>query len=168
MKSPLGHVQYANFQCRVTSNFPKMMWHNDQKVRNLQIEPQKQIARWNFGDQLEIQVHNRLIVGINIKNPEKKLVQKLKNSFHEINLSVLTMRQQMNLIPSQWRFPILHSVVVMKYVINVSQARMCFILVPVLVKLWKIIRQRSEHRYGKCSSCGEYHLRNSGDFHHAK
>lgn len=50
-----------------------------------------------------------------------------------------------------------------------SQARVYLIILLIFVKIYKMIQHRiDEHRFGKCLSFGEFHLRNSCVFRHAK
>ncbi|VDP69918.1 unnamed protein product [Schistosoma mattheei] len=52
-----------------------MIRENDQKVRELILELQKQAAKCNFGDQLHVQLRDRLIVGINTSGLERELLK---------------------------------------------------------------------------------------------
>ncbi|VDP35797.1 unnamed protein product [Schistosoma curassoni] len=59
----LSHVKCTSFECRERVKFHNMVHQNDQKVREFILELQKQAAMCNFGDQLNVQLRDRLIAG---------------------------------------------------------------------------------------------------------
>ncbi|CAH8293952.1 unnamed protein product [Schistosoma intercalatum] len=52
-----------------------MVRQNDQKAREFILELQKQAAKCNFGDQLHVQLRDRLTAGINIPSLERELLK---------------------------------------------------------------------------------------------
>ncbi|VDO93833.1 unnamed protein product [Schistosoma curassoni] len=77
----LSHVKCTRFECRERAKFLKMVRQNDQKVRGFILELQKQAAKCNFGDQLHVQLRDRLIAGINILSLERELLRMPNCSF---------------------------------------------------------------------------------------
>ncbi|VDP31588.1 unnamed protein product [Schistosoma curassoni] len=70
----LNHVRFITFERRGRVKFHKMIRQDNQKVREFVLELQKQAAKCSFDDQLLVQLHYRLIDGINIPNLENKLI----------------------------------------------------------------------------------------------
>ncbi|CAH8495568.1 unnamed protein product [Schistosoma mattheei] len=97
----LSHVKCTSFECRERAKFHKMVRQNDQKVREFILELQKQAAKCNFGDQLHVQLRDRLIAGINIPSLERELLKCQTVPFKMLELRVLTTKQSMNLISSR-------------------------------------------------------------------
>ncbi|VDP73833.1 unnamed protein product [Schistosoma mattheei] len=60
-----------------------MVRQNDQKAREFILELQKQAAKCNFGDQLQVQLRDRLIAGINIPSLERELLRMPNCSFQD-------------------------------------------------------------------------------------
>ncbi|CAH8560302.1 unnamed protein product, partial [Schistosoma mattheei] len=79
----LSHVKCTSFECRERAKFHKMVRQNDQKVREFILELQKQAAKCNFGDQLHVQLRDRLIAGINIPSLERELLRMPNCSFQD-------------------------------------------------------------------------------------
>ncbi|VDP69953.1 unnamed protein product [Schistosoma curassoni] len=66
-----------------------MIHRNDQNVREFIIELQKQAAKCNFGDQLHVQLRDRLISGINIPGSERELLRMQKCSFQDARIACI-------------------------------------------------------------------------------
>ncbi|VDO66432.1 unnamed protein product [Schistosoma margrebowiei] len=79
----LNHITCTSFECREGVKFHKMVRQNDQKVREFILELQKQAAKFNFGDQLHVQLRDRLIAGINIPGLERELLRMTNCSFQD-------------------------------------------------------------------------------------
>ncbi|VDO94094.1 unnamed protein product [Schistosoma mattheei] len=79
----LNHVKCTSFECRERAKFHKMVRQNDQKVGGFILELQKQAAKCNFGDQLHVQLRDRLIAGINIPGLERELLRMPNCSFQD-------------------------------------------------------------------------------------
>ncbi|CAH8662610.1 unnamed protein product [Schistosoma haematobium] len=79
----LSHVKCTSFECRERAKFHKMIRQNDQKAREFILELQKQAAKCNFGDQLHVQLRDRLIAGINIPSLERELLRMPNCSFQD-------------------------------------------------------------------------------------
>ncbi|CAI2728988.1 unnamed protein product [Schistosoma spindalis] len=79
----LNHVKCTSFECRESAKFHKMTCRNDQKVKKFILELQKQAAKCNFGDQLHVQLRDRLIAGINISGFERELLRMPNCSFQD-------------------------------------------------------------------------------------
>ncbi|VDP24407.1 unnamed protein product [Schistosoma mattheei] len=60
-----------------------MVRQNDRKVREFILELQKEAAKCNFGDQLHVQLRDRLIAGINIPGVERELLRMSNCSFQD-------------------------------------------------------------------------------------
>lgn len=80
----LNHVKCTNFECRKRVKFHKTTHQNNQKVKGFILGLQKQAAKWYFGNQIDVQLRDRLVVGINIPNLERKLIQMPKCSFQYV------------------------------------------------------------------------------------
>ncbi|VDO95302.1 unnamed protein product [Schistosoma mattheei] len=79
----LNHVKWTSFKYREKENFHKMIRQSDQKVREFILELQKQAAKYNFGDQLHVQLRDRLIAGLNIPDLERELLRMPNCSFQD-------------------------------------------------------------------------------------
>ncbi|VDP63241.1 unnamed protein product [Schistosoma mattheei] len=60
-----------------------MVRQNDQKAREFILELQKQVVKCNFGDQLHVQLRDRIIAGINIPSLERELLKMPNCSFQD-------------------------------------------------------------------------------------
>ncbi|VDP06220.1 unnamed protein product, partial [Schistosoma mattheei] len=69
-----NHVKCTSFKYHEGAKFHKMIRRNNQKVREQILELQEQAAKCNFGDQLHVQLRDRLIAGVNIPGLERKLL----------------------------------------------------------------------------------------------
>ncbi|CAH8457924.1 unnamed protein product [Schistosoma rodhaini] len=79
----LNHVKCTSFECRERAKFHKMIRQDNQKVKDFILELQRQAAKCNFGDQLHVQLRDRLIAGINIPGLEKELLRMPNCSFQD-------------------------------------------------------------------------------------
>ncbi|CAH8438997.1 unnamed protein product [Schistosoma haematobium] len=79
----LSHVKCTSFECHERAKFHKMVRQNDQKAREFILELQKQATKCNFGDQLHVQLRDRLIAGINIPSLERELLKIPNCSFQD-------------------------------------------------------------------------------------
>ncbi|VDO79532.1 unnamed protein product [Schistosoma mattheei] len=79
----LSHVKCTSFECRERAKFHKMVRQNDQKAREFILVLQKQAAKCNFGDQLHVQLRDRLIAGLNIQSLERELLKMPNCSFED-------------------------------------------------------------------------------------
>ncbi|CAH8431372.1 unnamed protein product [Schistosoma haematobium] len=80
----LIHVKCTSIECRVRAKFHKMIRRNDQKFREIILVLKKQAAKLNFGDQLHVQLRDRLIAGINIPGLERELLRMPNCSFQDV------------------------------------------------------------------------------------
>ncbi|CAH8630502.1 unnamed protein product [Schistosoma intercalatum] len=74
----LSHVKCTSFECRERAKFHKMVRQNDQKAREFILELQKRAAKCSFGDQLHVQLRDRLIAEINIPSLKRGLLKIFK------------------------------------------------------------------------------------------
>ncbi|VDO98002.1 unnamed protein product [Schistosoma mattheei] len=79
----LNHVKCTSFECRERAKFHKMIRQNNQKVREFILELQRRAAKFNFGDQLHVQLRDRLIAGINTPGLKRELLRMPNCSFQD-------------------------------------------------------------------------------------
>lgn len=70
----LRHLQPINFEAAERARFHSLQRREQQDIRPFILELQTQAARCNFGDQLQVQLRDRLIAGINNPNLQRKLL----------------------------------------------------------------------------------------------
>ncbi|VDP78617.1 unnamed protein product [Schistosoma curassoni] len=162
----INHVKCTSFECRERAKFHKMVRRNDQKVREFIRELQKRVSKCSFGDQLHVQLRDRLIAGINIPGLERELLRIPNCSFQDsrtacINdeavneLDIQSMRisntllSRHNELQSQDQSS-LHSFNSDSY----SRVNMK----GVSTRNYKA-NHKSEMEFGKCLSCGKFHAR---------
>ncbi|VDP94089.1 unnamed protein product [Echinostoma caproni] len=70
----LKHLQPANFEAAERAKLHLLTCGGSQSVRYFILQLQTQASRCNFGDQLQIQLRDRLIAGINCPELQQKLL----------------------------------------------------------------------------------------------
>ncbi|VDP14916.1 unnamed protein product [Echinostoma caproni] len=70
----LKHLQPANFKSAERAKFHSLKNDGSQPVRDFILQLQTQASRCNFGDQLQTQLRDRLIAGINCPELQQKLL----------------------------------------------------------------------------------------------
>ncbi|VDP70986.1 unnamed protein product [Schistosoma curassoni] len=152
-----------------------MVRQNVQKVREFILELQKQAAKCNFGDQLHVQLRDRLIAGINIPGLERGLLRMPNCSLQDARTACInyeavneldiqsmkisnTLLSRHDEIQSQGQSNLRsfntnsNSHVYMKGVSTTSYKA----------------NRKGEIKFGKCLSCGKFHSCNSCAFLNAK
>ena len=71
----IDHFHGTTFETRERAHFNKVVRAPHQKIRDFILQLQIQASKCNFGDQLNTQLRDRLIAGINIPKLEKELIQ---------------------------------------------------------------------------------------------
>ncbi|VDP86286.1 unnamed protein product [Echinostoma caproni] len=70
----LEHLQPVNFKAAERAKFNLLTSGGSQPVRDFILQLQTQASRCNFGDQLQTQLRDRIIVGINYPELQQKLL----------------------------------------------------------------------------------------------
>ncbi|CAH8542619.1 unnamed protein product [Schistosoma intercalatum] len=171
----LSHVKCTSFECRERAKFHKMVRQNDQKVREFILELQKQAAKCNFGDQLHVQLRDRLIAGINIPSLERELLRMPNCSFQDARTACInyeavneldiqsmkisnTLLSRRDELQSQGQSNL-------RSFNSDSYSRVN--MKGVSTRNYKA-NHKGEMKFGKCLSCGKFHARNSCVFRNAK
>ncbi|VDP83947.1 unnamed protein product [Schistosoma mattheei] len=152
-----------------------MVHRSDQKVTEFILELQKQAAKCNFGDQLHVQLRDRLIAGINISGLERELLRMPNCSFQDartacINheavneLDIQSMKISNTLLS---RHDELQSQGQSNLRSFNSDSYSRVNMKGVSTRNYKV-NDRGEIKFGKCLSCGKFHSRNSCAFRNAK
>ncbi|VDP29056.1 unnamed protein product [Schistosoma margrebowiei] len=171
----LNHVKCTGFECRERAKFHKMVRQNDQKVREFILELQKQAAKCNFGDQLHVQLRDRLIAGINIPSLERELLRMPNCSFqyartacinyeavNELDIQSMKISNTLLGCPDELQSQG-HSNLRSFNGESYSRVNMK----GVSTRNYKA-NHKGEMKFGKCLSCGKFHPRNSCAFRNAK
>ncbi|VDO99357.1 unnamed protein product, partial [Schistosoma curassoni] len=156
----LNHVKCTSFECHERAQFHKMVRQNDQKVQEFILELQKQAAKCNFGDQLYVQLRDRLIAGINIPNARTacinyEAVNKLDIQSMKISNTLLSRHDELQ---SQGQSNL-------RSFNSDSYPRVN--MKGVSTRKYKA-NHEGEMKFGKGLSCGKFHFRNSCAFRSAK
>ncbi|CAH8602377.1 unnamed protein product [Schistosoma mattheei] len=171
----LSHVKCTSFECRERAKFHKMVRQNDQKAREFILELQKQAAKCNFGDQLHVQLRDRLIAGINIPSLERELLKMPNCSFQDARTACInyeavneldiqsmkisnTLLSRRDELQSQGQSNL-------RSFNSDSYSRVN--MKGVSTRNYKA-NHKGEMKFGKCLSCGKFHARNSCVFPNAK
>ena len=80
----LKHVQPINFEIAKKAKFHLLIREENQSIRDFILKLQTQAAKCNFGDQLQNQLRDRLIAGINDVQLQQKLFLVSDASFQAI------------------------------------------------------------------------------------
>ncbi|KAH9586789.1 hypothetical protein MS3_00000002 [Schistosoma haematobium] len=171
----LNCVKCTRFQCRERAKFHKMIRQNDQNVREFILELQKQAAKYNFGDQLHVQLRDRLIAGINIPSLEIELLRMPNCCFQDARTACVNYEAVNELVTHSMKISNtllsrrdeaqsqgqsnLHSFNSDSY----SRVNMK----GVSTRNYKA-NHKGEMKFGKCLSCGKFHFCNSCAFRNAK
>ena len=70
----LRHVQPINFEAAERAKFDMLVRRSDQNVREFILQLQTQATKCNYGNQLDIHLRDRLIVGVNFPDLQQKLL----------------------------------------------------------------------------------------------
>ncbi|CAH8494445.1 unnamed protein product [Schistosoma turkestanicum] len=171
----LNHVKCPGFECRERAKFHKMIRQNDQNVKEFIFELQKQAVKCNCGDQLHVQLRDRLIAGINIPSLERELLRMSNCSFQDVRTACINY-EALNELDIQ-------SMKISNTLISYhdekqsqGQSKLCPFnrgsysrvkMNGVSKKNYKG-NQKGETKFGKCLSCGKLHSRYYCTFRNAK
>ncbi|VDP49107.1 unnamed protein product [Schistosoma mattheei] len=152
-----------------------MVRQNDQKAREFILELQKQAAKCNFGDQLQVQLRDRLIAGINIPSLGRELLKMPNCSFQDARTACINYEavneldiQSMNISNTLLsRRDELQSQGQSKLRSFNSDSYSRVNMKGVSTRNYKA-NHKGEMKFGKCLSCGKFHSRNSCSFRSAK
>jgi hypothetical protein len=76
-----AHVKPANFEATERAKFHNLCRASDERPRSFLLRIQQQAAKCNFGAQLEEQMRDRIIAGINYPEVQRKLLSKKKLTY---------------------------------------------------------------------------------------
>ncbi|CAH8653056.1 unnamed protein product [Schistosoma rodhaini] len=171
----LNHVKCTSFECRERAKFHKMIRQDNQKVKDFILELQRQAAKCNFGDQLHVQLRDRLIAGINIPGLEKELLRMPNCSFQDARTACINYEAVNELDIQSMK---ISNTLLSRHDELQSQGRSnlrsfnrdCYSRGNMKGGLTRNCKanNKGENKFGKCLSCGKFHLRNSCAFRNAK
>ena len=158
-KALLQHVQPVTFEAAERSKFHMLVRNSDQQFRGFILQLQTQAAKCNFGDQLDTQLRDRLIAGINDSNLQRQLLLLEKPTFQSVR-TVCEQYQDVANAMSDYK-----SVDSLTDVLHMSSK----------FKQCKRRQFEPEGQFsktnkslGKCGSCGQHHSRYSCKFRNSK
>ena len=80
----LQHVRPMNFEAAGRAKFNTLMRSENQSVRDFVLVLQTQAVKCNYGEQLQMQLRDRLIAGINIPELKQKLLLMVDPTFQNV------------------------------------------------------------------------------------
>ena len=80
----LQHVRPMNFEAAERAKFNTLMRSENQSVRDFVLVLQTQAVKCNYGEQLQMQLRDRLIAGINIPELKQKLLLMVDPTFQNV------------------------------------------------------------------------------------
>ena len=79
----IRHVKPVNFEATERAKFHSIIRHPEEKLRDFLLRLQQQAAKCTFGNQLEINLRDRIVAGVNNPNVQRKLLSIRGLTFHE-------------------------------------------------------------------------------------
>ena len=162
----LNHLRPTHFEATERAKFHNMMRHPEEPLRSFLLRLQKQAAKCDFGAELQTQLRDRIIAGINDRDIQKRLLSQ-KLTFEQAKAILETWEDVNRAISSQEPAQVLYhekSTNRTQRGFNPSRSTKA----PVQDHQGRTPGQFPRQNSGQCYSCGGQHLRSSCRFRNAE